>query len=65
MKTILVTGSTDGIGLETALELASSGYSVQPAPLAEGQRLAQQLWGWSENAVRSWIPAVTSIHLVA
>ena len=64
MKTILVTGSTDGIGLETALELASSGYSVQPAPLAEGQRLAQQLWG-AENAVRPWLPAVTSIHFVA
>ena len=28
MKTILVTGATDGIGLETALELASSGHAV-------------------------------------
>lgn len=28
MKTILVTGSTDGIGLETALELASAGHQV-------------------------------------
>lgn len=28
MKTILVTGSSDGIGLETALELASRGHAV-------------------------------------
>ncbi len=28
MKTILVTGSTDGIGLETALELANCGHAV-------------------------------------
>ncbi len=28
MKTILVTGSTDGIGFETALELASQGHEV-------------------------------------
>jgi len=26
--------------------------AVQPAPLAEDQRLAQRLWEWSENAVR-------------
>lgn len=31
--------------------------AARPAPLAEDQRLAQQLWEWSENAVRPWLPA--------
>ena len=31
--------------------------AVRPAPLAEDQQLAQQLWEWSENAVRPWLRA--------
>ncbi len=30
--------------------------AVQPAPLAEDQQLARQLWEWSENAARPWLP---------
>lgn len=31
--------------------------AVRPASLAENQQLAQQLWKWSENAVRRWLSA--------
>lgn len=31
--------------------------AIRPATLAEDQLLAQQLWEWSENAVRPWLPA--------
>lgn len=31
--------------------------AVSPAPPAEDQHLARQLWAWSENAVRPWLPA--------
>ncbi|MBF0589445.1 MAG: SDR family NAD(P)-dependent oxidoreductase [Magnetococcales bacterium] len=47
-KTILITGSTDGIGLETAKALASSGHTLlihgrNKAKLAETQRLLSSI----------------------
>ena len=33
--------------------------AVQPAPSALDQRLAQQLWAWSENALRPYFPTRT------
>ncbi len=58
-------GDTVAVGARTSVYLATSpdvkGISgkyfdhcaaVQPAPLAEDSYLAQQLWKWSENAVR-------------
>ena len=31
--------------------------AARPVPLAEDQQLALQLWKWSEDAVRPWLPA--------
>jgi len=63
------TGDSVAVGARTSVYLATSpdvkGISgkyfdhcaaVRPAPLAEDQQLAQQLWEWSENAVRPWLP---------
>lgn len=63
-------GDSVAVGARTSVYLATSpgvkGISgkyfddctaVRPATLAEDQRLAQQLWKWSEDAVRPWLPA--------
>lgn len=63
-------GDSVAVGARTSVYLATSpnvkGTSgkyfdncaaVQPAPLAGDQQLAKQLWKWSENAVRTWLPA--------
>jgi len=31
--------------------------AIAPSPLALDKNLAQQLWAWSENAVRPWLPS--------
>jgi len=64
------TGDSVALGARTSVYLATSGElkgvsgkyfdccaAVQPAPLALDRKLAQQLWEWSENAVRPWLPA--------
>ncbi|MBI5429463.1 MAG: SDR family oxidoreductase [Nitrosomonadales bacterium] len=64
-----MTGDTVSTGARTPVYLAVSpdvkGISgkyfdrcaaVQPAPFALDRRLAQQLWTWSENAVRAYLP---------
>ncbi|MDE2118005.1 MAG: SDR family oxidoreductase [Betaproteobacteria bacterium] len=63
-------GDSVAVGARTSVYLAASpevkGVSgkyfdncaaIQPAPLALDRKLAQQLWEWSENAVRPWLPA--------
>lgn len=62
-------GDTVAHGARTSVYLATSpdvgGISgkyfdncaaAQPAPLAKDIHTAQQLWEWSENAVRPWLP---------
>lgn len=62
-------GDSVAVGARTLVYLAASpdakGVSgkyfdhcaaVPSAPLAEDRHLAQQLWEWSENAVRPWLP---------
>lgn len=62
-------GDSVAVGARTSVYLATSpdvkGISgryfdnctdTQPAPLARDARLAQQLWDWSENAVRPYLP---------
>lgn len=64
------TGDSVAVGARAPVYLATSpevkGISgkyfdrctaVQPAPLAKDNRLSRQLWEWSENAVRPWLPA--------
>jgi len=63
------TGDSVAVGARTSVYLATSPdvkdisgkyfddcAAVQPAPLAEDSHLAQQLWEWSEDAVRPWLP---------
>lgn len=63
-------GDSVAVGARTSVYLATSpgvkGISgkyfdgciaVQPSPLAKDNHLARQLWEWSENAVRPWLPA--------
>ncbi|MBI3478808.1 MAG: SDR family oxidoreductase [Nitrosomonadales bacterium] len=67
-----IAGDTVAHGARTPVYLAiSSGIkdvsgkyfdncaAVSPAALALDRRLAQQLWEWSEQAVRPWLPKVT------
>ncbi|MBI5626642.1 MAG: SDR family NAD(P)-dependent oxidoreductase [Nitrosomonadales bacterium] len=63
-------GDSVAVGARTSVYLATSPdvksisgkyfdncAAIRPAPLAENQQLAQQLWEWSENAVRPRLPA--------
>jgi len=62
-------GDSVAVGARTSVYLATSSEvkgisgkyfdhctAVQPAPLAMDSHLARQLWEWSENAVRPWLP---------
>lgn len=66
-----MTGSSVAEGARTSVYLATSPEvsgvtgkyfdhctAIAPSPLALEQRLAQQLWEWSENAVRNYFSAV-------
>ncbi len=57
MKTVLITGSTSGIGLGIAIEFAKEGYSIAFNGLEEnGEEIAEQI-GFENNVKTNFYPA--------
>jgi NAD(P)-dependent dehydrogenase (short-subunit alcohol dehydrogenase family) len=56
MKTILVTGSTDGIGKQTTLEVAKNRRAVKSAPVTYDRSARESLWKGSLAYVKPYFP---------
>lgn len=69
-KTILITGSTDGLGLETAKELVSQGHQVllhgrSKAKLEQAQKVLNEISGSSVNSYLADLSNLSEVETMA